>query len=176
MKKILKKLVLIFIICLGSFFTYVKYWAGPRFIRERFCTAVSSFWDGQLRFESVRFNFFGNQYYKGVSFLDNKGRKWAYANTINATLGNWPGRDYYIQDIDIDKLIVQLLADTDKKTFPLKPAFSASNPKDPTAVLQSVNIYTGSVSVISNNGENIYLGDMFLLAKRRERIFENARS
>ncbi|MHC4530432.1 MAG: hypothetical protein ACYSXD_02565 [Planctomycetota bacterium] len=172
MKKILKKLVLIFIICLVSFFTYVKYWAGPSFIRKRFCTAVSSFWDGQLRFESVRFNFFGNQYYKGVSFLDNKGRKWAYDNTINATLGNWPGRDYYIRDIDIDKLIVQLLADTDKKTFPLKPAFPASAPKDLTAVLQSVNIYTGSVSVISNNGENIYLGDMFLLAKRQERIFE----
>ncbi|MHC4123201.1 MAG: hypothetical protein ACYSSI_06475, partial [Planctomycetota bacterium] len=172
MKKKLKKIACTLIICLVSFFAYVKYWAGPQYIRQRFGTAVASFWDGQLSFESVRFNFFSDQHYKGVSFLDNKGRKWAYADTINATLGNWPSRNYYVRNIDIDKLTIQLLSDTDKMTFPLKPAFSASKPKDPTAVLQSVNINTGSVSVIGVNGEKIYLGDIFLLAKRREGIFE----
>ncbi len=153
MKKILKKFAFIFIIFLVSFFAYVKYWAGPEFICKRFETAVSSFWDGQLRFESAQFNFFGDQHYKGVSFIDNKGRKWAYADTINATLGNWPSRNYYLRNVDIDKLTVEFLLDTDKKTFPLKPAFSGSVPKDPTAVLQSVNINTGSVSVFSINGE-----------------------
>ena len=172
MKKILKKLILILIICLVSFFVYVKYWAGPRYIRKRFGLAVSGFWDGQLHFENAKFNFFDDQHYKGVSFLDNKGRKWAYADTIKATLGNWPSRDYYIRNIDIDKLTIQLLADTDKKTFPLKPSFSASAPKDPTAVLRSVNISTGSVNVVSIKGEKIYLGDIFLLAQRRKDIFE----
>lgn len=172
MKKILKKLVFIFIICLVSFFIFVKYWAGPKYLCKRFGIAVSSFWDGQLRFESVRFSFFEDQHYKGVFFLDDKGREWAYADTIIATLGNWPSRDYYIRNINIDKLTIRLLADTDKKTFPLKPSFSASAPKDPTAVLQSVNINTGSVSIISSNGEKIYLGDIFLLAQRRKDIFE----
>ncbi len=172
MKKILKKLVFILFICLVCFFVYVKYWAGPRYIRKRFGLAVSGFWDGQLRFENAKFNFFDDQHYIGVSFLDNKGRKWAYADTINATLGNWPSKDYYIRNIDIDKLTIQLLADTDKKTFPLKPAFSGSVPKDPTAVLQSVNINSGSISLVSSNGEKIYLGDIFLLAQRRKDIFE----
>jgi hypothetical protein len=172
MKKILKKIVFILLICIVSFFVFVKYWAGPQYIRQRFGKAVSTFWDGQLRFEGAQFNFFGDQHYKGVSFIDNKGRKWAYADTINATLGNWPSRNYYLRNVDIDKLTVEFLLDTDKKTFPLKPAFSGSAPKDPTAVLQSVNINTGSVSVIAINGEKIYLGDMFLLAKRREGKFE----
>ena len=172
MKKRLKKIACTLIICLVSFFAYVKYWAGPQYIRQRFGTAVASFWDGKLSFESARFSFFGDQHYKGVSFLDKKGRKWAYADTINATLGNWPSRNYYLQNVDIDKLTVQFLLDTDKKTFPLKPAFSGSAPKDPTAVLQSININTGSLSVVSINGEKIYLGDMFFGAKRREDKFE----
>ncbi len=172
MKKIFKKLVLIILIGLVSFFVYVKYWAGPKYLRKQFGRAVSSFWDGQLRFENVRFNFFDDQLYIGVSFLDNNGRKWAYADTINATLGNWPGRDYYIRNINIDKLTIQLLADTDKKTFPLKPSFSGSAPKDPAAVLRSVNINAGSLSVINSDGEIIYLGDIFLLAQRRKDVFE----
>ena len=172
MKKRLKKIACAFIICLVSFFAYVKYWAGPQYIRQRFGTAVASFWDGKLSFESARFGFFGDQHYKGVSFLDKKGRKWAYADTINATLGNWPSRNYYLRNVDIDKLTVQFLLDTDKKTFPLKPAFSGSAPKDPTAVLQTVDINTGSVSVVSINGEKSYLGDMFFRAKRREDKFE----
>lgn len=172
MKKVLKKVVLILFICLVSFFVYVKYWAGPKYLCKRFEIAVSSFWDGQLRFESVRFNFFDDQHYIGVSFLDHKGRKWAYADAIKATLGNWPSRDYYIRHISIDQLTIQLLADTDKKTFPIKPSFSGSEPKDPTASLQSVNISTGSVSVIRINGEKIYLGDIFLLAQRRQGLFE----
>ncbi len=172
MKKTLKITACTLIICLVSFFAYVKYWAGPKFIQKQFSKAVSSFWDGQLRFENVQFNFFDDQRYKGVTFLDNKGRQWARADTINATLGNWPSRNYYLRNIDIDKLTIQLLLDTDKTTFPLKPAFSASNPKDPNAVLQSVNINTGSVSVIRNNGEKIYIGDIFLLAKRQKGIFE----
>jgi len=172
MKKILKKLVFIFIIFLVSFVVYVKYWAGPEFTCKRFETAVSSFWEGQLTFEHVQFNFFGDQLFKGVVFLDNNGRKWAYADTINATLGNWPSRNYYLRDVYIDKLTVQFLLDTDKKTFPLKSAFSASTPKDPNAVLQTVNINSGSVSVIRINGEKVYLGQMFLLAQRREDEFE----
>ena len=172
MKKGLKKPVVVLLIFLFSFFIYVKYWAGPQYIRQRFGTAVASFWDGKLSFESVRFNFFGDQHYKGVSFLDKKGRKWAYADTINATLGNWPSRNYYLRNVDIDKLTVQFLLDTDKKTFPLKPAFFGSAPKDPTAVLQSVNINTGSVSVVTINEEKIYLGDISLLAKRQEGIFD----
>ena len=119
MKKRLKKIACTLIICLVSFFAYVKYWAGPQYIRQRFGTAIASFWDGKLSFESVRFNFFGDQHYKGVSFLDKKGRKWAYADTINTTLGNWPSRNYYLQNVDIDKLTVQFLLDTDRKTFPL---------------------------------------------------------
>ena len=172
MKRKLKKIACTLIICLVSFLAYVKYWAGPQYIRQRFGTAVASFWDGKLSFESARFSFFGDQHYKGVSFLDKKGRKWAYADTINATLGNWPSRNYYLQNVDIDKLTVQFLLDTDRKTFPLKPAFSGSAPKDPTAVLQTVDINTGSVSVVSINGEKIYLGDMFFGAKRREDKFE----
>ena len=144
----------------------------PWTAKRRFGTAVASFWDGKLVFESARFNFFGDQHYKGVSFLDNKGRKWAYADTINATLGNWPSRNYYLRNVNIDKLTVQFLLDTDKETFPLKPAFFGSAPKDPTAVLQSVNINTGPVSVIRINGKKVYLGDIVFLAKRQEGIFK----
>lgn len=172
MKKRLKIIACIIIIFLAGFFAYVKYWEGPKFIQKRFGKAVSSFWDGQLGFESIQFKFFDDQCLKGVTFLDNNGRQWAYADTINVALGNWPSRNYYLRDIDIDKLIIQLLSDTDKTTFPLKPAFSVSNPKDPNAVLQSVNINTGSVSLISINGQKIYLGDIFLLAKRQQGTFE----
>ena len=172
MKKPLKKIVYIFVICLVSFFVYVKYWAGPKFVRNRFETAVSSFWNGELRFENVHLNFFSDQHFKGVSFLDSQGREWAYAHTINATLGNWPSRNYYLRDVNIDKLNIQFLMDTDKNTFPLKPAFPTRAKKDPNAVLQTININSGSVSVISINGQKIYLGDLFLLARRREDKFE----
>ena len=172
MKKILKKVVLFFIIFLVSIFIFVKYWAGPRFVRERFSEAASSLWDGQITFEYVQFNFFDDQRFKGVTFLDNNGREWAFARTINAVLGNWPSPNYYLQDINIDKLTIQFLLDTDEEMFPLKSTFSATANKETNTALQTVNINTGSVSIIRHNGEKVYLGDMFLHAQRREDEFE----
>jgi hypothetical protein len=172
MKKNITKIILILIISLGCSFLYVKFWAGPRFIREQFNSAVSSFWDGRITFEHVQFNFFDDLRFKGVTFLDNNGRKWAYVQTLNATLENWPGSNFYLRDINIDELTLQLHLDTDAETFPLKPAFSASDNKETNSVLQSVNINSGSVNVIRHNGVKINLGDMLLHAKRREDQFE----
>ena len=169
--KILTATACVLILCLVILFVFVKYWVGPEYARIRFERAVSSFWDGQLRFEGVRFNLFGQACFDGVSFLDNESREWAYAATISATIGNWPSLTIYLSAVKIDKLAVKLHAYTKKAAFPLK-APSRRSAKKHYGLLRTVTVNEGSLEAIDLNRGRIQLGRLTVLANRTGDHFE----
>ncbi|MHC4438631.1 MAG: hypothetical protein ACYS3S_14810, partial [Planctomycetota bacterium] len=170
--RILKATACVLILCLVSLFIFVKYWAGPEYARIRFERAVSSFWDGQLRFEGVRFKLSGQACFDGVAFLDNESREWAYAATINATLGNWPSRAIYLRAVEIDKLAVKLHAYIKKEVFPLKAPSLRSTKKKHFNVLRTITIDNGSLEAIDLNRGRIHLGRLTVMANRTGDHFE----
>ena len=115
---------------------------------------------------------FGQACFDGVAFLDNESREWAYAATINATLGNWPSRAVYLRAVEIDKLAVKLHAYTKKAAFPLKAPSRRSAKKKRYGVLRSITVNEGSLEAIDLNRGRIYLGRLKVLANRTGDHFE----
>ena len=171
-KKILKVTACVLIFCFLGLFVFVKYWAGPKFARTRFERVVSTFWDGPLRIEEVQFSVFGQAYFKGVAFLDNESREWAYAATISATVGNWPSRSVYLSAVEIDNLAVKLHTYVNKEAFPLKVPSRKSAKRKSHGHLLTLIVNGGFVEAIDLNRGRIGLGHLTVSANRKADHFE----
>jgi hypothetical protein len=170
--RILKATFCVIVLCLVSLFVLIKYWAGPEYARVRFERAVSRFWDGRLRFEDVRISLLGQAYFEGVSFIDKESREWAYATTITATLGNWPGRGVYLRALEVDNLAVKLHTYINKDAFPLKTPSRKSAKKKRRGLLRKVIVNDGSLEAIDLDRGRIHFGRLTVLAKRVGGRFE----
>ena len=93
----------------------VKFLIGPNIARQKIESILSKVWAGEVQIDEVEFNLLKPLEYKSLSFLDLSGRRWAYAETLEVTIENWPSAKIKIEEIKLDTLELTL--------HPENPAF-----------------------------------------------------
>jgi len=111
LKKLLKRLflgIITLILLLLISLAVIKFKVGPNVIRQKLLSYISNIWAGQVNIEGVKFSLFKPLYVKRVSLLDLEGREWAYAESVEFTLENWPSLKMKLEQTSAVSLTLML--------------------------------------------------------------------
>jgi hypothetical protein len=160
------------IIVMLLIFIVAKVWLVPVVIRYKVERRLSKLCEGPVEVESVKANYSGQLFLKGIKFYNKAEREWLFAEKVKANLTNWPGLNPAITEIEIDGLNVKLFVTDGKFNLPLARPSRQSTSSNRKFDIQKITIKEASISVSNEHDSTIKYDSIQLSATKRENFYD----
>ncbi|MCJ7617753.1 MAG: hypothetical protein MUO43_14575 [Desulfobacterales bacterium] len=107
-----------------------KFWIVPRVATEKITSALEQLWDGPSAVEKVEFNYFKPSIVHQISLDDKQNRRWVEIDSVKVKIVDIPHFSPKVQEIEIDKLIINAYVTDSNIALPLKPKQAEQQPVD----------------------------------------------
>ncbi|MBN1816424.1 MAG: hypothetical protein JW828_03630 [Sedimentisphaerales bacterium] len=113
--KLVSIAVFLAILLVGTGGVVLKFWLGPKWVRDKFLRAVEPRWDGTVKAGEASFYFLAPAQLHDVAFLDRQDRIWARTETVFIEFEEWPAWKPTPQAIWMETAEVYLYCDDPPK-------------------------------------------------------------
>ena len=146
-------------------------WIVPGLVRSKLIQRLSQLNESRVHIGAIRAGYTGPLKIHNLQLYEPNGLKWLDAESISATLANWPGRKPTLTDLEIDRLALQLTPARLNSLARLLHTVGQRAEPDKKKNLDRLTVTDAAVAIVSAEGYSTVYDNLTFIVRRNNDFY-----
>lgn len=151
----LRRVVLVLVAAVAFLAVAMQLWIVPAVVRWQLGEKLPEYWSGEATIGTIEFSWFGPTRLRGISLVDDRGRRWARIETVELTLRDFPGLHPVLSEVAVDGVDLRAHFDRGACRLPLLDFPDEPSPLREYVDIRSVVVRNVSVGLVGDGGPEL---------------------